>query len=224
MLPINKFDKCLFIFLYNFSRRVKIYVYILAIYITINIYFGINDSDIIIIFGLIFFVIMILTSDVNNKLKKEFNSEFAGSSAFAEDVALAFELRKNEDKQTYILIPIKDRNNTSDYIAFKYNQDNTLTKVDVDYAMETNEDLEMKEEIIRFIDSSKEKPIYSDILSTLTDAGYNKDKANKIIQNGKNKYWKTTRIQQNNKLVFELLDNSDNQDKSQRGDIKNENK
>lgn len=87
-----------------------------------------------------------------NKLHKEFNSEFAGSSAFA-DVALAFELRKNEDKQTYILIPIKDRNNTSDYIAFKYNQDNTLTKVDVDYAMETNEDLEIKEEIIKFIAS-----------------------------------------------------------------------
>ena len=150
-----------------------------------------------------------------NKLQKEFNSEFAGSSAFAEDVALAFELRKNEDKQTYILIPIKDRNNTSDYIAFKYNQDNTLTKVDVDYAMETNEDLEMKEEIIRFIDSSKEKPKYSDILSTLTDAGYNKDKANKIIQNGKDKYWKATRIpRQNNKLVFELLDNPDSQDNS----------
>ncbi|WWW13090.1 hypothetical protein V7P26_13065 (plasmid) [Arcobacter cryaerophilus gv. pseudocryaerophilus] len=73
MLPINKFDKCLFIFLYNFSRRVKIYVYILAIYITINIYFGINDSDIIIIFGLIFFVIMFLTSNVNDKLKKEFD-------------------------------------------------------------------------------------------------------------------------------------------------------
>ena len=154
-------------------------------------------------------------NEVINKLKKEFNSEFAGSSAFGEDVALAFELRKNEDKQTYILIPIKDRNNTSDYIAFKYNQDNTLTKVDVDYAMETNEDLEMKEEIIRFIDSSKEKPKYSDILSTLTDAGYNKDKANKIIQNGKDKYWKATRIpRQNNKLVFELLDNQESQDNS----------
>lgn len=146
-----------------------------------------------------------------NKLNKEFNSDFAGSSAFAEDVALAFELRKNEDKQTYILIPLKDRNNTSDYIAFKYNQDNTLTKVDVDYAMETNEDFEMKEEIIRFITSSKEKPKYSDILSTLTDVGYNKDKANKIIQHGKDKYWKAIRIpRQNNKLVFELLDSQDN--------------
>ena len=64
----------------------------------------------------------------------------------------------------------------------------------------------------------------SDILKYIVHAGYNKDKANKIIQNGKNKYWKSTKIQQNNKLVFELLDNSDNQDKSQRGDIKNENK
>ena len=77
------------------------------------------------------------------------------------------------------------------------------------------EDLEIKEEIIRFIASSNEKPKYSDILSTLTDAGYNKDKANKIIQNGKDKYWKATRIpRQNNKLVFELLDNPDSQDNS----------
>jgi len=59
-----------------------------------------------------------------------------------------------------------------------------ITKVDVDYAMETNEDLEIKEEIIRFIAS-------------------------------KDKYWKATRIpRQNNKLVFELLDNQDSQDNS----------
>ena len=73
MLPINSLDKCLFIFLYNFTNIGKLHIYILAIYITINIYFGINDSDIIIIFGLIFFVIMILTSNVNDKLKKEFD-------------------------------------------------------------------------------------------------------------------------------------------------------
>ena len=73
MLPINSLDKCLFIFLYNFANIGKLHIYILAIYIAINIYFGINDSDIIIIFGLIFFVIMILTSNVNDKLKKEFD-------------------------------------------------------------------------------------------------------------------------------------------------------
>ena len=73
MLPINRLDKFLFICLYNFANSFKLYIYILAIYITINIYFGINDSDIIIIFGLIFFVIMFLTSNVNDKLKKEFD-------------------------------------------------------------------------------------------------------------------------------------------------------
>lgn len=150
-----------------------------------------------------------------NKLQKDFNSEFAGSSAFTEDVALAYELKKNEDKQTYVFIPIKDRNNTSDYIAFNYNHDNTLTKIDIDYALETNEDIEIKQEIIRFIASCKEKPKYSDILNSLIDVGFNKDKVNKIIQIGKDKYWKATRIpRQNNKLVFELQDNLDSQDKS----------
>jgi replicative DNA helicase len=147
------------------------------------------------------------------KLQKDFNPEFAGSSAFAEDIASSFILKKNEDKQTFILIPSKNRNNTSNYIAFKYNPDNTLTKVDVDYAMETKEDSEIKEEIIRFINSCKEKPKYSDILSFLIDTGFNKDKANKIIQSGKDKNWKATRIpKQNNKLVFELLNTSDSQD------------
>ncbi len=63
-----------------------------------------------------------------NKLNKEFNSAFAGSSAFMEDISLAYELKKNDDKQTYIFTPLKDRNNISDCIAFKYNNDNTLTK------------------------------------------------------------------------------------------------
>ena len=159
-----------------------------------------------------------------NKLNKEFNSVFAGSSAFMEDISLAYELKKNDDKQTYIFKPLKDRNNISNSNAFVYNQDNTLTQVDLDYALETNDDIEIRELILNFIKNQKDKPIYSDILKYIVHAGYNKDKANKIIQNGKNKYWKSTKIQQNNKLVFELLDNSDNQDKSQRGDIKNENK
>ena len=159
-----------------------------------------------------------------NKLNKDFNSAFAGSSAFLEDVASAYELKKNEDQKTYIFTPLKDRNNISNSVAFVYNQDNTITQVDLDYALETNDDIEIRELILNFIKNQKDKPIYSDILKYIVHAGYNKDKANKIIQNGKNKYWKSTKIQQNNKLVFELLDNSDNQDKSQRGDIKNENK
>ncbi|MCT7536303.1 helicase RepA family protein [Aliarcobacter butzleri] len=157
-----------------------------------------------------------------NKLNKEFNSAFAGSSAFMEDISLAYELKKNEDKQTYIFIPLKDRNNVSNCIAFKYNKDNTLTKVDVDYALETSEDLEIKEQIINFIKSKKDKPIYSEILKYIVDSGgYNKDKVNRIIQRGKDKYWKANRVsRENNKLVFELIDSQDNQDKLLEGDIK----
>lgn len=150
-----------------------------------------------------------------NKLNKEFNSAFAGSSAFMEDISLAFELRKNVDKQTYIFFPLKDRNNVSNCIAFKFNQDNTLKSVDIDYAMETNEDFEIKELIINFITNEKDKPIYSDILKYMIDSGYNKDKVNRIIQNGKNRYWKATRvIKENNKLVFELIVHQDESDKS----------
>lgn len=157
-----------------------------------------------------------------NKLNKEFNSAFSGSSAFMEDISSAFELKKNEDKQTYIFIPLKDRNNVSNCIAFEHNKDNTLTKVDVDYALETSEDFEIKEQIINFIKSEKDKPIYSDILKYIVDSGgYNKDKVNRIIQRGKDKYWRASRVlRENNKLVFELIDSQDNQDKLLVGDIK----
>ena len=150
-----------------------------------------------------------------NKLSKDFNSAFAGSSAFMEDISLAYELKKNENKQTYIFIPLKDRNNISNSVAFVYNQDNTITQVDLDYALETKEELEIRELIINFIINEEDKPIYSDILKHLTNVGFNKDKVNKIIQNGKNKYWKATRLtKENNKLIFELMDSEDNQDKS----------
>ena len=124
-----------------------------------------------------------------NKLHKDFNSAFAGSSAFLEDVASAYELKKNEDQKTYIFTPLKDRNNISNSVAFVYNQDNTITQVDLDYALETKEELEIRELIINFIRNEEDKPIYSDILKHLTNVGFNKDKVNKIIQNGKNKYY-----------------------------------
>ena len=160
-----------------------------------------------------------------NKLNKDFNSAFAGSSAFMEDISLAYELKRNDDKQTYIFHPLKDRNNISNYIAFTYNQDNTLTEIDLDYALETSEDLEIKEQIINFIKSKKDKPIYSEILKYIVDSGgYNKDKVNRIIQRGKDKHWRASRVlRENNKLVFELIDsqdNQDNQDKSIQGIIK----
>ena len=156
-----------------------------------------------------------------NKLNKDFNSAFAGSSAFMEDISLAYELKKNNDKQTYIFHPLKDRNNISSRIAFKYKNDNTLTEVDYNYAVETKEHSEIKELIISFIKNHKDKPIYSEILKHIVDYGYNKDRVNKIIQNGKNVCWKVTQLTQNNKTIYSLIvDNEDNQDKSIQGSIK----
>ena len=123
----------------------------------------------------------------------------------------------------FLQTPLKDRNNRATRIAFKYKQDNTIEKVDLDYALEKKEDIEIRELIINFIKSEKDNPIYSDILKYLEASGYNKDKANKIIQNGKDKYWKAIRLKQNNKLIFKLMDSEDKQDKQDKsfpGDLK----
>jgi replicative DNA helicase len=83
--------------------------------------------------------------------------------------------------------------------------------VDIDYAMETKEELEIRELIINFIRNEEDKPIYSDILKHLTNVGFNKDKVNRIIQRGKDKHWRASRVlRENNKLVFELIDSQDN--------------
>ena len=95
-----------------------------------------------------------------------------------------------------------------------------LIKINLDYALETNEDAEIKELILSFIKNHKDKPIYSDILKHLVDCGYNKDRVNKIIQNGKNVCWKVTSLTQNNKTIYSLIDREDNQDKSIQGIIK----
>ena len=72
MLPINRLDKFLFICLYNFANSFKLYIYILAIYITINIYFGINDGQIAIAFVLWLIMLILLAIDINDKFKREF--------------------------------------------------------------------------------------------------------------------------------------------------------
>ena len=87
-------------------------------------------------------------------------------------------------------------------------------------SFQTNEDAESKELILSFIKNHKDRPIYSEILKHLVDCGYNKDRINKIIQSGKNVYWKVTQLSQNNKTIYTLIDREDNQDKFIQGDIK----
>ncbi len=62
----------MFIFLYNFANIGKLHIYILAIYIAINIYFGVNDGQIAIAFVLWLIMLILLAIDINDKFKREF--------------------------------------------------------------------------------------------------------------------------------------------------------
>jgi len=151
-----------------------------------------------------------------SKLNKDFNSDFAGSSAFLEDISCAYRLSKNEDKDALILHVLKDRNHMLSDVAFLYNDGNTLTKLDLQSALETNEDIGMRDMIVDFIQSCKQnRPNYSDIMKHMSENGYaNKDKVNRIIQMYKNKSWIAKKQKSmNNRDVFELLDSSDKSDK-----------
>ncbi|MFA6761080.1 MAG: AAA family ATPase [Sulfuricurvum sp.] len=133
---------------------------------------------------------------------------YAGSSAWEEDTSNAFILKRNDYKNTFIFVPFKARVGDLQEIAFTYCSDtHTLTKVDIDWAKETEEHEVIRDEIIEFLKNQNEKPTYSQIMKYLIDQGYsNKDKTNEVIQSGKDKHWKATKIKEkNNRDFYELI-------------------
>mgnify|MGYP000594248320 CR=1 FL=1 len=66
-------------------------------------------------------------------INKNLETEYAGSSAFLEDTSNAFILRKNLDKNTFILKPFKARTGNLHELAFKYLDNHTLLKLDLDF-------------------------------------------------------------------------------------------
>ncbi|QOP43629.1 AAA family ATPase [Sulfurimonas sediminis] len=114
---------------------------------------------------------------------------YAGSSAFQEDTGNAYILSKNEFKGTFIFKNFKARTGNLKDVAFRYVADShTLIQVDFQEASETEEDQQIKNEIIEFI-TNNPKCTYSLILQHVTSMGYGKDKVNKVIQAGKSKHW-----------------------------------
>jgi len=114
---------------------------------------------------------------------------YAGSSAFQEDTGNAYILSKNEFKGTFIFKNFKARTGDLKDVAFRYVADShTLIQVDFQEASETEEDQQIKNEIIEFIGCNS-KCTYSQILQHVTSMGYGKDKVNKVIQAGKSKHW-----------------------------------
>jgi len=128
-----------------------------------------------------------------NKPQKDLQElVYAGSSAFQEDTGNAYILSKNEFKGTFIFKNFKARTGDLKDVAFSYNQDHTLTQVNFEEAAETEEDQQIRNEVIDFIVNNL-KCTYSQILQHVTGMGYSKDKVNKVIQAGKSKYWQAVK-------------------------------
>ena len=143
----------------------------------------------------------------SNKPQKDVEElMYAGSSAWEEDASNAFILKKNEDKNAFIFHNIKARTGELDDIAFTYNNEShTLTKLDIQYAQETKLDQELQNEIIDFISSSRQAPIWTEIYNHLLENGYEKNKASKAIKIGEGKLWNIVRGN-NNKKIYSLIE------------------
>lgn len=144
-----------------------------------------------------------------NKGQKDFESDYAGSSAFAEDTSNAFTLKRNDDKNALILKPFKARAGDLHEIAFAYNANHTLTKLDIAYAKQTQEMDEMINESIEYLKSSRNKPMWSELWKNLTDLGYDKEKASKVIKSNEGKLWNFERGDRNNQKLYFLIGAAD---------------
>lgn len=146
---------------------------------------------------------------------KNFESDYAGSSAFEEDTSNAFTLKRNDDKNALILKPFKARAGDLQEIAFSYNAHNhTLTKLDLSYAKQTKEMDEMIEETVEFLKSLRNKPMWSELSKNLTDLGYDKEKAAKVIKNNEGKLWKFERGDRNNQKLYSLIETTSTKSKA----------
>lgn len=144
----------------------------------------------------------------SNKPSKDIDElMYAGSSAWEEDSTNAFILKNNKDKKAFIFVPIKIRAGNLLESAFSYcEHSHILNHIDLDVAKETNEDIEIRDEIIDFISNSKTEPSYSQILNYLMENGYPKMKSNDVIKTGKDKFWYSKKLKQFNKTIFSLVD------------------
>lgn len=152
-----------------------------------------------------------------NKPQKDINElTYAGSSAWLEDASNAFILNNNDFTSSFLFSPVKKRIGSLLEQAFTYNEETMLlSKIDIQDAKQTKEDIEIRNIILKFISEHPERPTYSEILNTCTkNFGYAKNQVNAIIQASKGIHWDAIKEKENhNRDVYILLDNSDKLDK-----------
>ena len=151
-----------------------------------------------------------------NKPQKDLQElVYAGSSAFQEDGGNAYILQKNKFKNTFVFKNFKAQTGELQNIAFTYNSNNhTLNQVDFLEASETQEIVEMTEVITNFLQTQTQKPSYTQIMQHLQKQNYSRNKANKALRAGKNRYWKEEKLTQNNKSVYFLISLKSKNDKN----------
>jgi len=141
-----------------------------------------------------------------NKPGQDGDLIFAGSSAFLEDTANAYLIRRNDFKQAFTLEILKNRTGKLEKnIAFKFTNNHELLKVDYAEASETQEIVEISEVVIEFLEKQSQKPTYSQIMQHLQKTGCSRNKSNQALQNGKGRYWNEEKLTQNNKSVYSLI-------------------
>ncbi|MGE0738274.1 DnaB-like helicase N-terminal domain-containing protein [Sulfurimonas sp.] len=144
----------------------------------------------------------------SNKPQKDISElMYAGSSAWEEDTGNAYILKKNEYKGTFIFYNIKKRTGDLQDMAFIYNADkHWLHKVLIEEAKQTKEDEEMIKETLGYLESSRQKPMWSELHKNLTDLGYDKEKASKVIKNNEGKLWNFQKGERNNQKLYSLIE------------------
>jgi replicative DNA helicase len=143
-----------------------------------------------------------------NKPQKDLEElTYAGSTAWEEDTSNAFILKRNEYKKTFIFIPIKNRVGELREIAFIYIAESfQLEEVNTASAKETETDENIRNKIMEYLRNSSYQPTYSQIMKELAEEGHtNKDKVNAVLQQGKGRYWQVTKLKENNKDLYKII-------------------
>lgn len=158
-----------------------------------------------------------------NKQYMDKEIKYAGSSAWVEDTANAFYLKRNDYRKALICEPFKNRVGKINPIAYSYDLKSfQFSQIDLEWAIQTKDEEEIINSLIEFIKHYDGNPTWSQLISYSKELGINKDRAHQIIKSGKNKYWKATKVPEKNfRDEFEIIV-SDNPDKSDKPYINQE--
>ncbi len=133
---------------------------------------------------------------------------YAGSSAWEEDTTNAYILNKNENKKAFIFKHFKSRVGDLDNFAFQYNDNHTLTKLDYLSSAMTEEDEEIRDEIISYLKENSDNVIargHTKILIAINKNGFARHKINAILKKLIDINWLTHRQVSNNRLVYSFF-------------------